>query len=107
MLLDEAGIEELDELLKPESKINKIILMVGGLGTRLRPLTDETPKPMLKVGDKPILETIILNFKKYGFTNIVMCVNYKSHIIENYFKKNTKFFFINSWFLSTICIEYK
>ena len=58
------GIEEVDELLKPKAKINKVVLMVGGLGTRLRPLTEHTPKPMLKVGNKPILETIILNFKK-------------------------------------------
>jgi NDP-sugar pyrophosphorylase family protein len=42
--------------------------MTGGLGTRLRPLTNKTPKPMLKVGDKPLLESIILGFKKYGFT---------------------------------------
>ncbi len=85
------GVEELDELLRPTPKSNKVILMVGGLGTRLRPLTDEIPKPMLKVGDKPILETIILNFKKYGFTNIIMCVNYKSHIIENYFNDGSEF----------------
>ena len=65
--------------------------MVGGLGTRLRPLTDHTPKPMLKVGDKPILETIINNFKKYGFTHIVLCVSYKSEIIEAYFKDGSEF----------------
>ncbi len=41
--------------------------MVGGLGTRLRPLTKDTPKPMLKVGNRPILETILMNFRKYGF----------------------------------------
>ena len=80
------GIEEVDELLKPKTKSNRIVLMVGGLGTRLRPLTEHTPKPMLKVGNKPILETIILNFKKYGFTNIILCVSYKSEIIEEYFK---------------------
>ncbi len=85
------GIEEVDELLKPQTKTNKVVLMVGGLGTRLRPLTEHTPKPMLKVGNKPILETIILNFKKYGFTNIVLCVSYKSEIIEEYFKDGTEF----------------
>ncbi len=85
------GIEEVDELLKPKTKINKVVLMVGGLGTRLRPLTEHTPKPMLKVGNKPILETIILNFKKYGFVNIVLCVSYKSEIIEEYFKDGTEF----------------
>ena len=85
------GIEEIAELLKPSVKMNKVILMVGGLGTRLRPLTEHTPKPMLKVGDKPILETIILNFKKYGFVNIVLSVNYKSELIEAYFKDGREF----------------
>lgn len=85
------GIEEVDELLKPKHKNNKVVLMVGGLGTRLRPLTDKTPKPMLKVGDKPILETIILNFKKYGFTEIILSVSYKAEIIENYFGDGSKF----------------
>ena len=85
------GIEEIDELLKPKTKTNKVVLMVGGLGTRLRPLTDNTPKPMLKVGNKPILETIIGNFKKYGFVNIVLCVSYKAEIIEEYFKDGLEF----------------
>ena len=85
------GIQEVDELLKPKIKPNKVILMVGGLGSRLRPLTDEIPKPMLKVGNKPILETIILNFKKYGFINIVLCVNYKAEIIKEYFKDGSDF----------------
>jgi len=84
------GIEEVDELLKPQQKTNKVVLMVGGLGTRLRPLTDKIPKPMLKVGNKPILETIILNFKKYGFINIVLCVSYKSEVIEEYFKDGSE-----------------
>jgi len=85
------GIEEMDELLKPTIKTNRVVLMVGGLGTRLRPLTEHTPKPMLKVGNKPILETIILNFKKYGFTNIILSVSYKSEIIEEYFKNGREF----------------
>lgn len=85
------GIEEVDELLRPKYKTNKAVLMVGGLGTRLRPLTEHIPKPMLKVGNKPILETIILNFKKYGFINIILSVSYKSEIIENYFGNGSKF----------------
>ena len=85
------GIEEVDELLKPEYKRSKVVLMTGGLGTRLRPLTNEIPKPMLKVGDKPLLESIILGFKKYGFTDIVLSVNYKSEIIENYFGDGSNF----------------
>jgi dTDP-glucose pyrophosphorylase/predicted transcriptional regulator len=85
------GLEILDELISKEQKRNKVILMVGGLGTRLRPLTEETPKPMLKVGSKPILQTIIEKFAEYGYTNIVMCVNYKSHIIQDYFEDGSKF----------------
>ncbi|MBD3824953.1 MAG: nucleotidyltransferase family protein [Epsilonproteobacteria bacterium] len=84
------GIEEVDELLKPTKRSNKVVLMVGGLGTRLRPLTHSTPKPLLKVGDKPILETIILNFKKYGFTDIILSVSYKSEMIEEYFGNGSK-----------------
>lgn len=85
------GIQEIEELVKPKKKINKVVLMVGGLGTRLRPLTENTPKPMLKVGNKPILQTIVEKFAEYGYTDIVMCVNYKSHIIQDYFGDGTKF----------------
>ncbi len=85
------GIKEVAKLLKPSLKTNKVVLMVGGLGTRLRPLTEHTPKPMLKVGNRPILETIILNFKKYGFTHIILSVSYKSEIIETYFKDGSEF----------------
>ena len=79
------GLETLDDLISKEEKKNKVVLMVGGLGTRLRPLTDKIPKPMLNVGDKPILQTIVEKFAEYGFTNIVMCVNYQSHIISDHF----------------------
>jgi len=94
-IIDDEGllirIEEVETLLKSESKPNRVVLMVGGLGTRLRPLTNHTPKPMLKVGDKPILETIILNFKKHGFTNIILSVSYKAEVIESYFGNGSNF----------------
>jgi len=85
------GIQKIEELIKIKNKPNKVILMVGGLGTRLRPLTKTTPKPMLKVGDKPLLQTIIDKFVEYGYANIIMCVNYKSHIIQDYFKDGSSF----------------
>jgi dTDP-glucose pyrophosphorylase len=85
------GIDEVDELLKPAEHTNKVILMVGGMGTRLRPLTNDRPKPLLEVGNKPILETIIANFAKYGFKNIILSVNYKSQMIEDYFGDGSKF----------------
>lgn len=85
------SIALLDELLKPEIHHNKVVLMVGGLGTRLRPLTDNTPKPMLHVGGKPILQTIVEKFVSYGFVNIVMCVGYRSNIIQDFFEDGSKF----------------
>lgn len=72
-------------------KDNAVILMAGGLGTRLGELTANCPKPMLKLGDKPILEIIIENFKEYGFHNFFLSVNYKSEIIESYFEDGKKF----------------
>lgn len=85
------GLDILDELVSNNKKSNKVILMVGGLGTRLRPLTENIPKPMLIVGNKPILQTIVEKFAEYGFTNIVMCVNYKSNIIQKYFGDGSNF----------------
>lgn len=85
------GIEEIEELVRPHVKQNIVVLMVGGLGSRLRPLTEDTPKPMLKVGNKPILQTIVEKFAEYGFVNIVMCVNYKSHIIQDFFGDGSTF----------------
>jgi dTDP-glucose pyrophosphorylase len=85
------GLEELDDLLHTPTYNNKVVLMVGGLGTRLRPLTNTTPKPLLKVGNRPILETIIENFSKHGFREFILSVNYKSEMIEAYFGDGSKF----------------
>lgn len=70
---------------------NQVVLMLGGLGTRLRPLTNDIPKPMLKVGNKPIVETIIDGFKQYGYTNFIFSVNYKKEVIQNYFQTGEAF----------------
>lgn len=78
-------------LLNVSKKRNRVILMAGGLGTRLRPLTEETPKPMLRVGNKPILETIIKNFASHGFVNITISLNYKGDMIKKYFKDGSDF----------------
>jgi len=64
---------------------NPIILMAGGLGTRLRPLTEHQPKPLLRVGAKPILETIIENFRGQGFYRIYLSINYMGEKIRDYF----------------------
>lgn len=68
-----------------------VILMLGGEGKRLRPLTEHTPKPMLDVGDKPLLETIIRNFANQGFKKFFFSINYKGDIIQNYFGDGSDF----------------
>lgn len=68
-----------------------VVLMVGGLGTRLGDLTADIPKPMLEVGGRPILETIIENFKSFGFYKFYFAVNYQAGVIENHFKNGSSF----------------
>lgn len=94
-IVDEEGhlvdIEDLATLLKVTNKRNRVILMAGGLGTRLRPLTEDIPKPLLKIGNQPILETIVKNFVKHGFVNITLSLNYKAEMIKEYFGDGSKF----------------
>ena len=70
---------------------NQVFLMAGGLGSRLGKLTKNTPKPLLKIGGKPILETIIENFVKQGFNKISLSVNYKKEQIKDYFQDGSDF----------------
>jgi dTDP-glucose pyrophosphorylase len=79
------GIEEVDEIIKPHPKDVPIVIMAGGEGTRLRPITEHIPKPLVEVGGKPILATILEQLKHHGFHNIYLCVNYKSQLIKDYF----------------------
>lgn len=63
----------------------KAVILCGGLGTRLRPLTDTIPKPMIEVGGKPVLEHLILLCKKYGITDIYLAAFYLPEVIREYF----------------------
>lgn len=65
--------------------------MAGGLGTRLGDLTREIPKPMLRLGDKPVLEYIIRSFARFGFTDLYICLNYKPEVIRSYFGNGADF----------------
>lgn len=76
------GLYRIDDLINPKEKTNPVVIMAGGQGVRLRPLTETTPKPLLNVGGRPILETIINNFKKQGFIHFFLSVNYKSEMIQ-------------------------
>ncbi|EFO9214197.1 CBS domain-containing protein [Campylobacter lari] len=81
------AIKSIASILKEKSFENEVVLMVGGLGSRLGELTKNTPKPMLKIGKKPILENIVLNFKEQGFKKFIFCVNYKKEVICDYFQE--------------------
>lgn len=69
----------------------KAIILAGGLGTRLRPLTDNTPKPLLPIKGRPIIEHAILNFKKHGIDEIILSIGYKADTIKEYFGDGSKF----------------
>lgn len=88
-LVDDAGrvvgLVTLDDLIGATERPNRVVLMAGGLGTRLQPLTDEYPKPLLAVGGKPILETILESFAEQGFKHIFLSVNFKAEMIRNHF----------------------
>ena len=83
------GLFVMDDL-EFNSKPNPVVIMAGGLGSRLGELTKETPKPMLHVGRKPILENIIEHFIEYGFHKFYLSVNYKSQKITDYFGDGKK-----------------
>ncbi|WP_283787469.1 nucleotidyltransferase family protein [Bermanella sp. WJH001] len=74
-----------------QKRHNPVFLMAGGFGKRLRPLTDNCPKPMLKVGDKPILENIIEQFIISGFYNFYISTHYLNEQIEQYFGDGSRF----------------
>ena len=78
---------------KEEKNLNlsDFVIMAGGKGKRLKPYTNNCPKPMLKISGKPILEIIINNAKKQGFDKFVISINYLGQIIENHFKNGKKF----------------
>jgi mannose-1-phosphate guanylyltransferase len=69
----------------------KAIILAGGLGERLRPLTNKTPKPLLPVKGKPIIEHAINNFKKHGIKDIILSIGYKADKIKEYFGDGSKF----------------
>lgn len=79
------GLKVIDTILNTPHRENRVVLMAGGLGSRLKQLTSDIPKPLLKVGDKPILETILDNFITHGFNHFFISVNYRSELIEKHF----------------------
>ncbi|HEY9163223.1 MAG TPA: nucleotidyltransferase family protein, partial [Magnetovibrio sp.] len=90
-VVDKAGIlidvASLDDISTHDSWV---FLLAGGLGTRLRPLTDSTPKPMLEVGGKPILESIMRSLIEQGFHKFFISVSYRAESITEYFGDGSK-----------------
>ena len=80
-----------DELVAPPSLPNAAVIMAGGEGKRLRPLTESTPKPMLRVGGKPLLEIMIERLRAAGIQKILLVLHYKRHVIEAHFGDGARF----------------
>jgi dTDP-glucose pyrophosphorylase len=85
-LIDVIKLDNWEEAVRP----NKVIIMAGGLGSRLGELTKEIPKPMLPLGNKPILETLINSFKEQGFFEFYLSVNHKADVIKRHFENGSK-----------------
>ena len=79
------GLATISDFLDIPVRTNPVVIMAGGKGERLAELTRETPKPMLKVGSKPMLETIVRNLTEQGFRHFWLAVNYKGDQIESHF----------------------
>jgi len=79
------GLDSWDDLLSIQERNNIVVLMAGGLGTRLGELTKDCPKPLLRVGNKPVLETILENCKEYAFKRFYISINYKADMLKEYF----------------------
>ena len=84
------GLHLWDDLLAPTQRTNLMVVMAGGRGTRLLPHTENCPKPLLPVGDKPMLEHIIERAKSEGFHRFVLAVHYLGHMIEEHFGNGSR-----------------
>lgn len=75
----------------PENTFSFAVIMAGGEGNRLRPITEEIPKPMIRIGDKPLLQYQIENLARLGIDKVFISINYLGHVIENYFGDGSAF----------------
>jgi len=85
------GLHFWDEDTPTEIRQNTLVIMAGGFGKRLRPHTENCPKPMLPVAGKPMLEHILARAKNEGFRHFVIAVMYLGHLIEDYFGDGSRF----------------
>lgn len=85
------GLETIEHLIESPLYNNPVFIMAGGFGKRLHPLTENIPKPLLRVGNRPIIETIIEQFIDHGFHDFFISIHYKSEQIREYFKDGSQY----------------
>jgi dTDP-glucose pyrophosphorylase/predicted transcriptional regulator len=86
------GLVLIDDLIQTyKMKENPVIVLAGGQGSRLRPLTDDMPKPLLKIGGRPVLDLILQQLRGHGFHNIYVSINYLGDRIEEHLGNGAKF----------------
>jgi len=85
------GLHLLHDMLGNIARPNWAVVMAGGMGMRLRPVTEKLPKPMIRVAGRPLLERIILHLVSYGIRRIFLSVNHLAQVIEDYFEDGSKY----------------
>jgi dTDP-glucose pyrophosphorylase len=85
------GLHVWDEITTTPSRSNRMIIMAGGKGTRLRPFTENCPKPLVTIAGKPMLEHIIERGKLEGFNDFLLAIYYLGHMIEEHFGDGSRF----------------
>jgi len=85
------GLHVWDTIIVPEAIENMMLIMAGGKGKRLRPHTENCPKPMLEVGGKPMLQHIVEKARSDGFRNFIISINYLGHMVEEHFGDGSKY----------------
>lgn len=84
------GLEILQNLVHDKHYENPVLLMAGGFGKRLMPLTENTPKPLLNLGNYSILETILMQFVDFGFKNFYISIHFQGDKIKNFFGNGSR-----------------
>lgn len=79
------GLHTMRQLVSTAQRPNRVVILAGGKGTRLHPITEQVPKPMVTVAGRPILERLILHLVSCGLSRFSISVNYLGHLIEQYF----------------------
>lgn len=85
------GLHTIDQMISTVDLPNSAVVLAGGRGTRLHPLTETVPKPMVTVAGRPILERLVLHLMSYGIRHIYISVNYLAHVIEKHFGDGSRF----------------